>query len=72
MLSTNRCKGSALDGARSTAQCLGSPAERRVVRYGEIETEQSDDGSDQPLRSAAEVSGTRVRNVSAVVIARAE
>jgi hypothetical protein len=28
-------------------QRLGSPAQRRMVRYGEIEIEQSDDGSDQ-------------------------
>jgi hypothetical protein len=46
VLSTNRCKGSAMhDG-----QCLGSPADRRMVRNGEIETEQADDGSDQSFR----------------------
>src|SRR6266478_6686024 len=30
-------------------QCLGPPAQRGMVRDGEIETEQADDGADQPF-----------------------
>src|SRR5271157_2860848 len=34
---------------RKYLQCLGSPAQRGVIGNGEIETEQADDGADQPL-----------------------
>src|SRR5258706_10015762 len=49
VLSTNRCTGSALDDGPATAQRLGPPAQRGMVRDSEIETEQADDGADQPF-----------------------
>src|SRR6267378_3478526 len=63
VLSTNRCTGSALDGGRATA----SVSARRLsveCRDGEIETEQADDGADQPFglpQSQAEHDAQRQR-----------
>src|SRR5437667_4788292 len=45
-------------------QCLGPPAQRGMVRDGEIETEQVDDGADQPFglpQSQAEHDAQRQR-----------
>src|SRR5882724_8119904 len=45
-------------------QCLGPPAQRGMVRDGEIETEQADDGADQPFglpQSQAEHDAQRQR-----------
>jgi len=41
--------GSALDGGPATASVSGPPAQRGMVRDSEIETEQADDGADQPF-----------------------
>src|SRR5213592_17072 len=61
VLSTNRCGA----GRRSRhLQCLGPPAQRGMVRDGEIETEQADDGADQPFglpQSQAEHDAQRQR-----------
>src|SRR6267378_240158 len=49
VLSTNRMHGFGAGRRSRHLQCLGPPAQRGMVRDGEIETEQADDGADQPF-----------------------
>src|SRR5216110_2822833 len=64
VLSTNRCTGSALDGGPATASVSARRLSVGMVRDSEIDTEQADDGADQPFglpQSQAEHGAQRQR-----------
>ena len=52
VLSTSRCNGSDVARGRRKDQGLRPPADGRVIGHGKLETEQAEDGADQPFRLA--------------------
>ena len=53
-------------------QGLGTPAQGRVIRHRQIQTQELEDRADQTLRLTQAPSRNTARSVSAVLIARAE